>query len=368
LTAEQAEALKETSEQFTAVFNLICAKGWALREGNAYTLHRLTYREGKTAFPALVSDHHVQARQRASEVLKSAITREKQGKKSRCPSSISCPPRYNLHTYRLDWQNAVVKLSTTRGRMHVPFTVPSYATYAIGNPVTTADLMERSGRWFLHITVSLPQPATSDNGSAVGVDLGITHPAVTSDARFLGKKHWREVIKRHVRLKRKLQSNGSKSAKRHLRRLAGRDARFRRDCDHVLSKRILEGVEPGTVIVVENLTHIRTRVKARRGEAKRRLHSWSFAQLKAFLEYKAEAKGCRMEAVDPRHTSQRCNRCGHTHRGNRRSQSDFRCRECHHQVNADLNAARNIRDKYLVGWGSAPSGAPQSTGVSSQLG
>jgi putative transposase len=206
-----------------------------------------------------------------------------------------------------------------------------------------------------------------ETGTALGVDLGVTRPAVVSDGRFLGKKHWREVVKRRLRLKRRLQANGSKSAKRHLRRLAGRDQRFRRDCDHVLAKQIVTGAEPGTVIVIENLTNIRRRVKARRGEAKRRLHSWSFAQLKGFIEYKAEAKGCRVVGVDPRHTSQRCSVCGHIARGNRTSQASFRCRACSHQGNADLNAARNIRDKHLVGWGSAPSSAPPSTGVSSQL-
>lgn len=363
---EQAAALRETTEQFTAVFNLVCREGWRRREGNAYTLHRLTYRDGKAAYPALVSDHHVQARQKASEALKSAITREKKGKKVSGPFSASCPPRYNVHTYRLDWEGGSVNLATTRGRIKVSFTLPDYAASAAGHPVATADLIGKRGRWYLHVVLCLPDVACAETGTAMGVDLGLTHPAVTSDGRFLGKKHWREVGKRRLRLKRKLQSNGSKSAKWHLRRLAGRDARFRRDCDHVLSKRILEGAEPGTVIVVENLTNIRQRVKARRGEAKRRLHSWSFAQLKGCLEYKAEAKGCRVVAVDPRNTSKRCSRCGHTHRGNRRSPSDFRCRDCGYSCNADLNAARNIRDRHLVDWGNAPSGGSPSTGLSSQ--
>jgi len=76
-----------------------------------------------------------------------------------------------------------------------------------------------------------------------------------------------------------------------------------RDCDHALSRRIVDSVQPGTVIVVENLANIRTRAKQRGRESRRRLHSWSFAQLRAFLTYKAEAKGCKIEGVDPRHTS-----------------------------------------------------------------
>jgi putative transposase len=366
-TVEQATALRETTAQFTASFNHVVAQGCAGRDGNAYTLHKLTYRDCKSKNPALVSDLHVQARQKAAEAVRSAIALRKKGKAVGCPVSLSCPPRFNLHTYTLNWEAGTVRLSTTRGRMSLLFRLPDYAAYASGCSAATADLIEKKGRFFLHVVVNLPDVLATDNGAALGVDLGVTRPAVTSDGRFLGKKHWREVVKRRLRLKRKLQANGTKSAKRRLRSLAGRDQRFRRDCDHVLSRRIVESVEPGTVIVVENLTNIRRRVKARRGEARRRLHSWSFAQLKGFLEYKAEAKGCRVVGVDPRHTSQRCNACGHIARGNRTSQALFGCRACSHRCNADLNGSRNIRDRHLVGWASGPSSGPPSTGLSSQV-
>jgi putative transposase len=365
-TAEQVETLRETVAQFTASFNHVAACGWTLQDGNAFTLHKLTYRDCKKANPALVSDLHIQARQKAAEAVRAALALRKQGRKVGCPSSTSCPPRLNLHTYTLDWTAKTVRLSTTSGRTTVPFRLPDYAAFSTDCPVATADLIEKKGRFFLHVVVTLPDVPVLDTGDALGVDLGVTHPAVTSDRQFLGKKHWREVVKRRLRFKRKLQAKGTRSAKRRLRSLAGRDMRFRRDCDHVLSRRIVDSVEPGRVIVIENLTNIRRRVKARRGEAKRRLHSWSFAQLKGFLQYKAEAKGCRVVGVDPRHTSQRCNACGHIARGNRISQALFSCRECSHRCNADLNGARNIRDRHLVGWASGPSSGPSSTDLSSR--
>lgn len=365
ITTAHDAALRATTAQFTTSFNHVCAVGWQQRNGNAYTLHHLTYHDCKTANPALVSDLHIQARQKASEAVKAAVTREKHALPTRCPQSVACPPRYNVHTFRVDWAQHTVNLATTQGRMSIPFTLPAYAAYAQGYPVTTADLLHRHGRWCLHVVVQLPDMPWVDNGTALGVDLGVTHPAVTSDNRFHGRRHWREVTRRRCRLQRKLQSNGSKAAKRHLRHLAGREQRFRRDCDHVLSTSIVSTVEPGTTIVIENLTNIRKRVKARRGEAKRRLHAWSCAQLKGFLEYKAAAQGCRVVAVDPRHSSQRCHRCGFTARGNRPDQSTFRCRSCGYRHNADLNAAKNLRNKHLVGWASSPASAPPSSGVSS---
>ena len=194
-----------------------------------------------------------------------------------------------------------------------------------------------------------------DTGSAVDVDLGLTRPAVTSGARFLGRRYWREIDRRYFRLKRTLQAKGTKSALRRLKALRGKVNRFRRDCDHVLSKRIVQSVGPGTTVVVENLTDIRGRVKQRGRASRRRLHSWSFRQLRGFLEYKSEAAGCRVVGVDPRLTSQRCNGCGHIERSNRVG-ARFQCRQCSTRANADLNAARNIRDRHLVGWASGPAG------------
>ncbi len=60
------------------------------------------------------------------------------------------------------------------------------------------------------------------------------------------------------------------------------------------------------------------------------------------LTAKAESAGRYVIAVNPRHTSQRCARCGHTAAGNRVSQAEFRCLVCGHQAHADVYAALNI--------------------------
>jgi IS605 OrfB family transposase len=365
-TNKQSQALHETIRQFTQSFNFVCKIGYEQRTGNAYTLHKLTYRDCKNALPDLVSDLHVQARQKAAESVKSILTLEKKGRKVTRPRSQLCPPRYNLHTFKVYWDQGIISMSTTHGKMKFPFDLPHYAAYAIEAKTSTADLIYRQGKFFLYVSVKLPDIEFVSNGKAIGVDLGVTRPAVSSDNHFHGTRHQKEVFKRIFRLKRALQANGSKSAKRHLRSLAGREQRFRQDCDHVISASIVRDIEPGTTIVLENLTNIRNRVKVYHGEASRRLHSWSFSQLKSFIEYKAEAAGCQVVMIDPRKTSQRCNHCGSISRNNRRTQSSFICRKCGFHLNADLNASRNIRDKFLVGWGISPSDALPSTSVSSQ--
>jgi putative transposase len=158
-----------------------------------------------------------------------------------------------------------------------------------------------------------------------------------------------------------MYKKGTKSAKRHLRKLKCRRARFRKDADHVLSKQIVEAAAPGDAIVVENLHNIRKRAKQgkktnKQRQAKRRMHSWPFASLKEKIAYKAEERGCTVVAVDPQHTSQTCSCCGHRARTNRRSQSVFKCQQCGYHLNADLNAARNIAAKYHAGGGMSPAG------------
>jgi IS605 OrfB family transposase len=365
-TPAQAQILTETLAQFTQAFNQVCAVGWTHREKNGVRLHHLTYRTTKAASPGLVSDLLIQARVKATEALKSAFARIKRGGKTRCPHSTHCPARYNLKTYKLDWDGRFVRLSTSSGKMNIPFKLPRYAAQYVGFEVDSADLLCRKGRFWLHVVVSVPDVEFVATGQAVGVDLGVKHPAVTSSAHFLGKRRWQHVEQRYFRLMRALQSKGTKSAKRHLRKIRHKRMRFRRDCDHILSRRIVESCTPGTTIVIENLTDIRQRVKQRKGRQQRRLHAWSFAQLRGFLAYKAEEQGMQVVAVDPRHTSQRCSRCGHQDRANRRSQSLFQCRACGYTLNADYNAAKNVASKHLARLGIASSSASLSVAVSWQ--
>lgn len=393
-TPEQAVALQETLRQFTAAFNAVCTYGWQHQEKNGVRLHHATYRETKAACPGLVSDLLIQARVKATEAVKSALTWKtrheasypkkvakalKRGKPVpvfkpvRCPMSLCCPIRYNEKTYTLNWMTQSVRLSTCAGKQSIPFTLPAYSAKYSGGTVCTADLCYRKGKWWLHVVVSVPEPRIEKSNEVIGVDLGLKRPAVTSNRQFLGSPYWKEVERRRVRLKRKLQSKGTKSAKKHLRKLSGKQMRFRRDADHVLSKRIIQNAPPGSTIVLENLTNIRDHSKigkSKKNDTKRRLHSWTFAQLYDFIAYKAQERGIAVVKIDPRHTSQTCSRCGYQARNNRRSQSLFLCRKCGYQLNADLNASINIREKHvasLASLGTSLASGLLSTSLSSPL-
>ncbi|GAC1504889.1 MAG: hypothetical protein NVS2B12_18040 [Ktedonobacteraceae bacterium] len=383
-TPEQAAILTRTLEEHTACFNEVARVGFASQCSNGIELHKETYYPLRLRYPDLPSQLVCAARVKATEAVKSALTWKvkhekdspkkvakatKQGRPAprfkpvTCPHSMSAPIRYDQRSYWVKWDRSSCSLATVASRVELGFTVPEHLKDYIGNKTCSADLCSRKGRFTLHVVVSIPEPDIAPIGTVIGVDLGLARPAVTSDRQFLGEKRWQEQERRLFRLKRTLQKCGSKSAKRHLKKLSGKLFRQRKDHDHVLSKRIVQQTPQGATLVLENVKNIRSTSKIRRGktvETKRRFHSWSFAQFHAFLSYKAAAQGIQVVKVDPRHTSQTCSRCGHQHRSNRRSQSLFMCRHCGYSLNADLNASYTIREKYLLSLASV--GTPSLAG------
>lgn len=354
-------------QQYTACFNTVAVYGWERGEKNGVELHKATYYPLREDYPQLPAQLVISARAKATEAVKSALTwkvkREREYPKKvakaiargkpapvfkpvRCPQSTNCSIRYDQRSYTV--YGDCVSLATTQGRQMLALHLYPYAIRLLEQSTgfDSADLIYRKGRFWLHVVVTLPDVEFIPSGEIVGVDFGITRPAVASNNKFFGERSWKAVERRYFRLKRALQSKGTKSAKRHLKKLSGKTARFRTNCDHVVSRQLVQSVTPGTLIVIENLKEIRSNTKQRSKQQKRAMHQWSFNRLRDLLTYKAEAQGCMVVGVDPRKTSQRCSRCGHIHRSNRRSQSRFKCRKCGFELNADLNGSRNIAVKY----------------------
>ena len=134
-------------------------------------------------------------------------------------------------------------------------------------------------------------------------------------------------------LRSKLQSKGTRSAKRKLCQLSGRERRFQRDVNHTIANWIVS--KPYDLIVLEDLTNIGNYRK------NKKLGKWSFAELRSIIEYKAAAIGKKVMVIDPRYTSRTCSRCGFQKKENRNGRT-FKCKSCGFRIDADLNASRNI--------------------------
>jgi IS605 OrfB family transposase len=197
----------------------------------------------------------------------------------------------------------------------------------------------------LFTTIDVPDVKESEAVDVLGVDFGIVNICADSDGvKYSGGK-LNKIRNRNLALRRKLQRIGTKSAHKLLKKRSRKEQRFATDTNHTISKRIVQSAQrTNRAIAIEDLTGIRLRVRARKRE-RTRLHSWAFAQLGGFVAYKSALAGVPLVKVDPCHTSQRCNQCGHTEKANRKSQSEFVCKACGHTTNADENGAQNIRLK-----------------------
>ncbi|GAA1119677.1 hypothetical protein GCM10009642_66460 [Nocardiopsis metallicus] len=135
-----------------------------------------------------------------------------------------------------------------------------------------------------------------------------------------------------------------------LRRLSGRERRFAADTNHRIAKRIVtEAQRTCRGIALEDLGGIRERARLRKPQ-RVTLHSWSFAQLGSYIAYKAKRAGVPVVYVDAAYTSQGCSECDHVDKRNRTNQATFVCTSCGFAEHADVNAARNVAKRGVVGW------------------
>jgi putative transposase len=194
----------------------------------------------------------------------------------------------------------------------------------------------------------MPESAPIEPKGFLGVDLGIVNIATDSDGGTHSGEEVEKVRRRQHKNRKRFQKKGSRGTKKRLKKLAGREARFRRQENHRISKELVrKAKDTGRGIALEDLTGIRERTTVRAKDRPRHM-GWSFFQLRGFVEYKAKLAGIPVVPVDPRNTSSTCNTCGHCEKANRKSQAEFECRQCGHSANADLNASRNIRDRAVV--------------------
>jgi len=349
---------KPTIQAYTDAFNSVCTTAWDNQEFNGVRLHHLTYHNIRET-TGLKSQLAISARVKATEALTSVQALKKKGKKVSCPQSKCCAIRYDERSLTIDFANKTINILTLGGRIRLPLFVPKYFQQYLSWKKCSADLFQVKGKTYLHIVFEKESEDVQPNGSYVGIDRGIKKLAVISDNRFFGGGRIKQLSERYERLRRQLQSKKSRSAKIHLLKIKKCERLMRKDINHCITKKIVGTLKAGTTIVLEKLTGIRggarkltleerqNKVKTLRKPQRKEVNKWNFFQFEQFLTYKAQAKGCNVVYVDARYTSQRCSKCGHIKKANRKNQSIFKCRLCGFQHNADLNASKNIVLKYL---------------------
>ena len=290
-----------------------------------------TYKKIRKQIPQLNSALVQCARDQACELLKCE-------KLLRLPRKKRLQIRYDRRTFKFYPDSGLVSLSTVMGRLSFPIKVYDYCKRYLCAKYTNAQLIVRKGAVFLNIQCKLADvKLITGKNRVLGIDRGVLNIVTCSDNTFANSIHLRNVKGKYRYLRAKLQSLGTASARRKLQRISGAERRFVLDVNHVVSKRLVQ--KPYDAFAIEAL-----RIRGRKANGKRfnkLLGSWSYGKLLRFLKYKSEAHGKRVIEVSPNCTSQRCSNCAYVDRRNRRGMK-FKCLRCGFQLNADLNAARNI--------------------------
>ncbi len=332
---EQQTALLETLYAFNDACNAIAEVAYENRLANKYKLQKLVYAQVRKQY-GLSSQLTIRAISKTAEAYK------------RDKSIRPVFRRDGAMTYDervMSFKGlTIVSLLTLSGRVLVPFRIGSYQQSRLDSIQGQADLLYRNSTLYLAVTLDVPEGSPMETNDTLGVDLGIVNLATDSTGETFSGALVEQHRQRHQVLRQRLQKRGTKSAKRHLKKLSGKEARFRKDTNHCISKRLVHKARSAKQgIAIEELRHIRLRTEARLHHSQRARHSsWSFGQLRSFLTYKAALAGIPLHTVDPRNTSRTCSVCGHCAKKNRTSQACFRCQACGHTDNADRNAAINI--------------------------
>ncbi len=322
-------ALIQTAIAFNRACQIVLDYGSQIKTYNKNKLNRETYRTVRTTIPNLPSALVQTARDEASEMLK----------RNRFAKTVKkrLTTRYDNRTFKFYPDSKYASLTTVFGRLNFTFKHYPYLEHWKGE-YTNAQLLIRGKRIFLNVQVKMPDRISeSHNPQVLGIDRGIRNIATCSDNSFFNSKHLRAIKGRYQYLRRRLQHVGTRSAKRKLKQTSGRERRFVLNVNHCISKAIVP--KPFNVFAVEQLKNLKKKENGRLFNYK--LGTWSFAQLQYFIQYKAEQVCKTVVPINPRHTSQTCSQCGYTNRANRKG-AWFKCGNCGFQLDADLNASRNI--------------------------
>jgi len=339
-TTEQAKLLLETMRRVNEACNYISSQAWQHKTFRRVDLQKLTYTNVRSQF-TLAAQVTIHAIYKVADAYKLDKKVEREFKPL---GSISYDER--ILTWRMS--DSTVSIWTLAGRERMSFVCGEYQRKMLVGLDGQADLIYRNGEFYLHQVCNVDEASTDEIDGYLGVDLGIANIAVDSDGTIHQGKSMKGVRYRHRQLRRKLQAKGTKSTRRRLQKLSGKEQRFAKDVNHVISKHIVaKARDTARGIALEDLGGIHTRVTVRKPQ-RATLSSWSFAQLRTFIEYKAALMGVPVIAVDPRNTSRTCPCCGHVDKANRRSQSSFLCLDCGFSGLADHIAAVIISRRALV--------------------
>jgi len=324
---------------------------------NELAMQSLVYHDVRARFglPAQLAIHAIR---RVSSNRKTAKQKNKPVTKF-APTSAT----YDQRTFNLREKDWTVSLTMVGKRERFILAIGNYQLGLLKgqNPKTATLVKRQNGEYYVNIQLESEPPIPEKTKKILGVDLGRTDIAATSEGDSFSGAAISKMRDKYSTLRANIQqkaSRGTRSSRRScrklLKRLSGKEQRFQSHVNHVISFRLVQRAKlTNQAIALEDLTGIRERTNTmpRSKTERRRSNSWAFYQLRQFLTYKSVKFGVKLILVDPRYTSQTCHNCLHIHptKGESyRNGKKFACGHCGWVGDADVNGARNIANNGAV--------------------
>ncbi len=212
-----------------------------------------------------------------------------------------------------------------------------------GTPKSCTVTRTATGKWFVSISCDIGSVREKrDDGSAIGIDVGIEKFAVFSDeTKVANPRFFQKEEKALAKAQRKWDKVKKASPKRRERarkvvaRVHERIRNKRHNFVHQASRKI---VNKYGFVAVEKL---KVKAMQKRRRLSKRISDVAWSLFRHCLEYKAEEAGIGFKAVNPKYTSQDCSACGHREK-KELSDRVHQCRQCGYTTDRDHNAAINI--------------------------
>ena len=280
------------------IYNFCSKKQFEFKTLNIKQLHKACYNEAKLTYPNAKVQIIIKAENSCLSAYRGSKSAKRKLKKPIEKKKLFISLDKRLHRTRPPH----IYITTLRKRVKVkPHIYPKlkemFDNYDFGDLL----LFEKDGELWLSFFFKVPEQIVNSK-LALGIDVGIRRLAATSDGQLFIDKPFNGRKRKLRFLKRKLQSKGTRSAKRHLKKLRWTEHNRNKELIHQLSRKLLN-TEADT-LVLEDLDCVKLKKKKHAYQNKNRISQVGFSELRRVLTYKAALVGKQVVCVNPAYSSQ----------------------------------------------------------------
>ncbi len=351
-TKTKINSIKRTTTQYNhitkAYFKVLCKEhlGWSKKKLMSILEKDKQVMKYYTGFPSALRQS---ARDKAIEGYKSWV--KTRGKKPKMKPSVRLDKRtYTIFKTDNKRYPYFVSITTQEGRVRFPLGIGKQRMKYFDDKDCknkSAEVVEVDGEFFVNIVFEVPVREIEKTDEFLGVDLGLTNIATITTAGNRETEFFSGLAykKRLTQLREQYRKAKSRKSKNLIGRKIGR---LNADIAHKVSKKIVNNAieNKASAIAFEELKKFNPKKKKMKKKTNFRLSMWMRKRIQEYTVYKAGLNGVPVVTVDPKHTSQRCPRCNHTERKNRKG-IFFSCQHCSYTNNADRVGSINIAQRYL---------------------